>query len=462
MPCHPFDFEINPLVFSTTEFTRIFDEKRRLQRWLDFEAALATAQAELRMIPADAAREIKSKAKIEHLDIEALKDGYKKSRNSLIPLIDALKDACSPETGQYVHFGATTQDVIDTCQILELRESLSLMYRDMKRIETICVDLASKNMDAPIIARTHGQQALPTTLGMKTAIWAAETRRHIERFKEVAKRLNVGQFGGAAGTLASLGDKARVVAEATLKHLGLILPSIPWHNSRDTIAEVAGLCAICCSTLEKIANEIYQLQKSEIRELEEPPPPGNAPASSAMPHKSNPVLCQRVQAIGGHVRHLSQVVMEAMVHEHERDPRRLWSEWLAMPQVCIYTGAALHYMITVLSGLRINKERMLKNLGLQGDLAVSEALVMTLSSIMGRMDAMAKVRNLVKMVQDTGASLKDFILADPDVGPLIAGKDLSFLDHPEIYTGCAANMVKDCLEEIRSMRAKDPESLWKP
>ncbi len=462
MPCHPFDYEINPLVFSTREFTRIFDEEKRLQRWLDFEAALAAAQAELGVIPTDAAREINRKARIDQLDINALKEGYKKSRNSLIPLINALKDTCSQMAGQYVHFGATTQDVIDTCQVLELRECLSLIYRDMRGIETICIDLARKKIDTPIMARTHGQQALPSTFGMKVAVWAMETRRHIERLKEIASRLNVGQFGGAAGTLASLGDMARPVAEATLKRLGLALSHIPWHNSRDRIAEAANLCAIYCSTLEKIANEIYQLQKTEIGELEEPTPPGHAPASSAMPHKSNPVLCQRVQAIAGHIRHLSQVVMEAMVHEHERDPRKLWSEWLAMPQVCIYTGAVSHYMITVLSGLRIKEERMLKNLGLQGDLAVSEALVMALADTMGRMDAMAKVRTIVRAAQDTGASLKHMILTDPEIGPLVSGKDLSFLDHPELYTGCAIDMVEDCLNEIQSLRAKDPEPLWKP
>ena len=210
-------------------------------------------------------------------------------------------------------------------------------------------------------ARTHGQQALPTTFGLKVTIWLGEIRRHLERIKQLYQTINCGQLGGAVGTMAAFGPMAEQVVKGTLNRLGLEHDPASWHTSRDKIAELSSVFSMLVMTLAKIANEIFQLQKTEIGELLEPSPTG-ALASSTMAHKQNPVICQRVIALSRHVRALNSTVLESMGHEHERDPRCLWAEWLAIPELSIYTGTCLQYMMDVLAGLIVRSDKMLENL----------------------------------------------------------------------------------------------------
>ena len=458
MPSHPIDFEINPGVFSTPELTQIFDEKARYQRWLDFEAALARVQGEMGVIPQEAAEEIGRKAKLKYLDLEGVHEGYLRSRNSIIPLINGLRKVCEKGYGEYVHYGVTTQDVLDTAEILELRETLTLVYRDLRALEAICLDLARQHRSTPMVARTHGQQALPTTFGLKVVVWLSEIRRHIERLKSIHQSIAFGQLGGAVGTMAALGPGAMETARRTLNLLGLGHSKVAWHNSRDNIGELASVFSILITTLAKMANEIFQLQKTEIGELSEPVPKGTV-ASSTMPHKRNPVICQRVVLLSRHVRYLTGTIVESMAHEHERDARCLWAEWLAVPQLCIYTGAALQYMIDVMSGLQIHLDRMMENLHLQKAVIASEWLLFRLSGIIGKTKSSQKVHELSNKAMDTGISFKDVVVDDPEIGALLTPEDLAYLDHPEKYIGHALEIVDNAVEEIERERELEPERM---
>jgi adenylosuccinate lyase len=457
MVFHPLDFQLQTGFYATPELQAVFDEKRKMNRWLQVEAALARAQAELGIIPAEAAREIGVKADLDHLDLELIKEGYRQSRNSLMPVIKALRVACRDNHSQYVHYGATTQDILDTGQVLELEEFLRILYRDLRTMEKLLIDMSRAHRDTPMIGRTHGQQALPVTFGLKTAVWASEVRRHIERLKSLYPRVTVGQLGGAVGTMAALGPRARETAKRTMELLGLQWRPPAWHTSRDNMAEAACFCAILAGTLEKTANEIFLLSKTEVAELAEAPP--GTMMSSTMPHKRNPVLCQRVAALARQIRSLAGAVLESMAHEHERDPRLLWSEWLAMPQIAIYTGTAAGCLVRVLEGLIVSEGNMRKNLLLHKDMVMSEWLLFRLAPVMGRTRAQEKLHALLRRTGGENIGLRELLAGDPEIGPLLDKEDMDFLDHPERYTGLAAALVDDTLAGITVQRRNDPEVL---
>lgn len=455
MPSHPLDFQLQAGLYATPELLAVFDEKRKLNRWLRVEAALARAQGELGVIPAEAAREIGAKADLDRLDLELIKEGYRQSRDSLMPVIKALRSACGENHGQYVHYGATTQDILDTGLVLELREFLRILYRDLRAAENLLIGISRAHRQTPMIGRTHGQQALPVTFGLKSALWASEVRRHIERLKSLYPRVTVGQLGGAVGTMAALGPWARETAKRTMELLGLRWQPPGWHTCRDNMAETASFCAILAGTLEKTANEVFLLGKTEVGELAEAPP--GTMMSSTMPHKRNPVLCQRVAALAGQIRSLAGVVFESMAHEHERDPRRLWSEWLAMPQIAIYTGTAAAYLVRVLDGLIVSEVNMRKNLLLQKEMVMSEWLLFRLAPAMGRIRAQERLHGLLRGTGEGGAGLREMLAADEEIGPLLDEEDMEFLDHPERYTGLAVDLVDDTLAAIAAARQNDPE-----
>ncbi|NTV14775.1 MAG: adenylosuccinate lyase family protein [Desulfobulbaceae bacterium] len=457
MPSHPFDFEIQSDLFSTPELTAIFAERQRFNRWLQFEAALARAQATMGIITTAAASEITSKANLNLLDTERIRQGYQRSRNSLIPLLQELRRVCTNGYGEFVHHGATTQDVLDTSQILELRDIFRIIYRDLRRLEEVLMALAARHCTTPMIGRTHGQQAIPITFGLKCAIWLGEIRRHIERVKHLMPRLLVGQLSGAVGSFAALGHDGREVAKRTLGELGLQATSLAWHNSRDNLAEASSLMAIITATLEKMANEVFELGKTEIGELKEPAPPGKS--SSTMPHKRNPVICQRVAVLSRQVRALSGTVIEAMIHEHERDGRALWSEWLAIPQISIYTGTALNYILTVFSGLEVVQERMLTNLHQQGDLVLSEWLQFRLEPCIGKKRTQEKLAELMTQVKRNGATLSEGLRNDLELSAILGVEDFAFMEHPERYNGLSESIVNDMLHDLTNQRDQEPKEL---
>lgn len=269
MPVHPFDFQVNPHVFSTPELEALFDEQAVLQRWLDFEAALAAAQGKLGIIPADAATEIQAQAKLEHIDLDSVREGYSKSRNSVVPLLSGLRRACRNGHGEYVHYGATTQDVLDTGQILALQQILKILYRDLLTLEEMCLKLAEEHRATPMVARTHGQQALPTTFGLKVAGWLAEIRRHIQRVKHLQTTVCVGCVWWFVGLILLPG---RMICHDTVVH-AMFRDNIVKHNH----------FSLLCQLSEGFSRFFPPLK---LRELE--------------PIPSHIALVQTLQAVGQH------------------------------------------------------------------------------------------------------------------------------------------------------------------
>lgn len=455
MPVHPIDFELQTDFYSTPELRAVFDEKERIGRWLHFEAALAASQGELGVIPADSAARIVEMASLDKLDLEKIRDGYKTTRNSVMPVLKALRTACGAPHGGYVHHGATTQDVVDTGAMLELKQALAIILRDMQGLEASLMALAEKHRATPMIGRSHGQQAIPITFGMKVAVWLGEISRHIERLEAVSQRALFGQLGGAVGTLAAIADKAPDIKRRTMEKLGLGYSLAAWHTSRDNVAEVCSVMTMATISVAKIADEVFELGRTEFGELREPPGSPTAMSSSTMPHKRNPVLSERVVVISSHVRALLSVVMEAMMHQNERDVRSLWSEWLAVPQIALYTGTAVAYVRQIVDGLEVYPQRMLDNLHIHGDLVASEWLLFRLSDRIGKVKAQETLHQAGQMAAESHQSLVDILRTLPETASVLEDSDVQVAEHPEQYRGWAEKIVDDAILAVRQARNLD-------
>jgi adenylosuccinate lyase len=453
MSAHPIDYGFQANVYSTPEMTALYDETSRIERWLGFEAALAASQAELGIIPQAAADEIARRATLAELDPNLIRAAYGASHNSLIPVLKALRCACQDGCGEYVHYGATTQDAVDTGEVLALKETLSIARRDLRQIEDSLIDLALTYRETPMIGRTHSQQALPITFGAKVAVWLAEVGRHSDRIDSLEDRVLRGQLSGAVGTMAALGEHAQEVKRRTMEKLGLRASPEAWHTARDDIAEACACLAMITSTMGKIANEIVVLGRTELGELREPLVGEVSAGSSTMPHKRNPVLCQRVVVLSAHVRALLSTVMEAMIHENERDPRSLWSEWLALPQMAIYTGAALHSMSLILANVEVYPERMLSNLHLHSQMVASEWLLFRLASHIGKASAQEAVQSFIQQATREGLTLIEVAHRDTKLGTLLNEEDLAVAATPETYIGHATGIVDAVVSSIGQRRS---------
>jgi adenylosuccinate lyase len=453
MPSHPIDFEIQPDSYSTPELRALYEERARIGRWLRFEAALAQAQAEFGVIPKESAARIAERAQYELLNEEALRADYKTTRNNILPALKAFRTSCGTGHGDYVHHGATTQDAIDTGEVLALKEAVAIMLRELRAIEDRLVTLTEEHRNTPMIGRSHGQQAIPITLGLKFAVWLAEVRRHIERLGRLHRTAFFGQLGGAVGTMAALSDHALDIKRRVMEKLELQYSAAAWHTSRDNVAEVCAAMALATVGAAKIANEVFELGRTEIGEMQEPAGKAKAMSSSTMPHKRNPVLCERVVALSAHVRGLLSIVMEATLHANERDARALWAEWLALPQFAIYSGAAVAFTREIVQGLELFPARMLANLRLHGDLVASELLLFRLAGRMGKAEAQKVLHQAGQVAAETNRGLVDVLLADPRLAGILTEEDSSSAKAPERYVGLASAIIDEVLTDVRGARA---------
>ncbi|OZI37930.1 adenylosuccinate lyase [Bordetella genomosp. 10] len=432
--------------FGTSEMRDIFSDETTVQRWLDVESALAKVQEEMGIIPKAAAREIQAKAKVENIDLVELKAEMDRTSHPIVPLLRAMKKACAGDAGEYVHWGATTQDIVDTGTILQIRDALAVVENHMRAVHQNVRDLAKKYRDVTMVGRSHGQQALPITFGFKAAVWAEEMRRNIERVQQMRPRVLVGQFSGAVGTLAALDDNGIEVQERLFKELGLGCPAITWHVSRDAIAELACVLSICANTAGKIAHEIYSLQKTETAELEEPFATGKV-GSSTMPHKRNPPACETVIALARLVRGLVPSAIESVMAEHERDKVVLQMERELIPRLFSMTDAALKKIAAVTAGLSVRTQNMERNLYVQNGLLLSEAVMMKLGETLGRQEAHEIVYRICMDVFEKGGSLKDALMADPEVASRLNEGDIDAMLDPHAYTGKAGVFVDRVVQQ---------------
>lgn len=441
MPACGADSKLFSGIFGEEQMASIFSDENLVQKWLDVEAALAIAESKIGIVPERAASEIKAKAVLQNIDLNELKKGIDVTGHPIVPLIRLLRDACDKEAGRYIHWGATTQDIMDTAVVLQLKDAYALLEKQLRTMDSVMCKLAQKHRDTVMAGRTHGQHALPVTFGFKVSVWIAEIRRHMERLQESKKRVLVGQFAGAAGTLASLYEHAEEVQVLLMKELDLGLTEVTWHNARDSFAEFVCLMAMVSATCGKIANEIVVLQRTEVGEDEENFVSGNTVGSSTMPHKRNPMVSEGLIAAARSIKYIAAQAIEAMDHEHERDMRRWAMEWDYIPRVAVMTSGVLYKITYVLDTLVVKPERMLENLKILKGLINSEAVMLELGKYIGRQDAHDVVYEDSMKVYETGKPFIDVLIEDERLKGKVDRALLEKILEPGYYTGLSGICV---------------------
>jgi 3-carboxy-cis,cis-muconate cycloisomerase len=446
----PLDSTVYGGLFTTPAMRAVFADEARLQRMLDVEAALARVEAKLGLIPLEAAEEITARADVARYDLVSIGQGTELVGYPIVPLVKALARACKGDAGRYVHWGAATQDIIDTALVLQLRDGLDLVAQDLDGIAAALAELARRYRETPMAGRTHAQHALPITFGFKCALWLAPLERHRARLARLREEIAVVQFGGAVGTLASLGADGIRVMEGLAAELRLAVPPIAWHVGRDGLAEVAGFLGLMTGSLGKIATDVALLMQAEVGEVSEPYQEGRG-GSSTMPQKRNPIACEFILACAKNVRQQVGVMLDAMVQDHERATGPWHAEWIALPQAFALTGGALHHARTMLEGLIVDPERMRRNLDATRGMISAEAVMMALAPHVGREQAHHLVAAACQRAVGSGRHLGEELRADPEVGAHLSGERLDQLLDPGNYTGLAAQFVDRVL-------AQDPGS----
>ena len=450
MTSHILDSQFLKDLYGTPEMRAVFDDMHLLQKWLDTEVALAQAEAELGIIPSAASAEITRRAIAEQLDLPRLKQLVDQTVHPIVPVIRILEQACDGDAGEYIHWGATTQDIMDTAMILQGREALAILEERLGKLTLVLSNLARKYRDVPMAGRTHGQQALPVTFGYKIAVWLAEVNRHRERLVQLKPRLLVGEFGGAVGTLASVAEYGLEIQEGMMRRLGLGIPVISWHASRDNLAEFASILSLVAATMGKIAHEVISLQRTEIAEVEEPFNEGKI-GSSTMPHKRNPMLCEAILALARLVIRSTPAATDAMIQEHERDWVGDHIEWAYLPEICIMTDGALHLTKRVMEGLLVYPERMRINLDQTNGLMLSEAVMLALAQKIGRQSAHDVVYECAMRAVEQKLPFRQTLSEHAVVTRHLTGQDIERLLDPIHYTGLAGQFVDRVLQHHTGM-----------
>lgn len=429
--------------FGTPEMRALWNDKARIQRQLDTEAALAKAEGDLGIIPSEAAEKIQAAADVSLYDIEAIAAESARLRHSLMGTINALERQ-SGDAGEFVHFGATTQDIVDTGMMLQLRDAYDIIERDVYLVLELLAKLAKAHQDTVMIGRTHGMHALPTTFGFKVAVWVDEFIRHAERLQESRDRIFVGNMNGAVGTYASFGPKGSEVEATTMEILGLQTPNIGWQSARDRFSEFGNIAALISGTAGKIGNEFYNLMRTDIGEIEEPFSKGEI-GSSTMPHKRNPALFEGLASLTPPVLKSVALLHESMGTEHERDAMHWRQEWVALPEIAIYLSGQLNTLKNVLDGLTVREDRMQANLDRQAGLIMSEKVMFELSDSLGKQTAHAKVYELAMQSFEEGIDFGDVLKADPEIAANHSDTEIDQWLDPSSYTGLAHDKVDQVL-----------------
>ena len=427
-------------LYGTDDMRAVFHDQMLLQKWLDVEVALAQAEAEIGVIPAEAAAEITRKGKAELINTDRMKQMIDQTLHPIVPLIRAFKDICAGGAGEYIHWGATTQDIMDTAVVLQLKDALAIFERRLQALDAVLVGLAERYRDTIMPGRTHGQHALPITFGFKVAIWVDEFRRHGARLRECKPRVLVGQFGGAVGTLAGVSEHGLEIRRRMMERLGLATPIITWHVAHDGFAEFASIAAMIAGTCGKIANEVIALQKSEVMEVEEPFNAGKV-GSSTMPHKRNPMLCEAIVACSRLAFSSARNAFDGLIPDHERDWTFNHMEWAYLPELCTLTDGALALTLRVLSGLQVDPERMRQNLDALHGLMLSEAVMLALGEHIGRQTAHDVVYESAMQAFERRVPFIDVLCADPRVNQHLTRAQIEVLLEPARYTGLAGAQV---------------------
>ena len=445
MPIHPIEYR-----YGSEEMRRIWDRREWLRRMVKVEAALLKALAEAGVVPSEAAEKVWTVVENEAVTLEAVNRWERITDHEVVAVVKALAEV-SGVYGGYIHLGATSNDITDTVLATQLRDSINLIMRRLKDLASVLSELAEKYRDLVCLGRTHGVAALPITLGFKFAVYAAEVVRHIDRLREAKPRICVGKMSGAVGTMASFGEKGFQIQKRVMELMGVEEPLIATQVvPRDGLAEFITLAAMIASTLDKIANEIRNLQRTEIREVEEPFREESQVGSSTMPHKRNPIKCEKVCGLAKVLRSEALAALENVVLEHERDLTNSSCERVIVPEVCLLLDEQLRTLVKVLRGLRVYPENIRRNLDSMRGLIMSEVVMMAMvSKGADRQWAHEVVRRCSMEAWRTGKHLKDVLTANPEVRRYLTAEEVERVMKPENYIGTAREQVDRVVTYIR-------------
>ncbi len=449
MPSTILDSAVFRDIFTTPAMRQVWSDENRVQKYLDFEAALARAQGRLGIIPKNAAAEIVRHCDAGKIDMARLKEATERIGYPVLPVVQQLVKLCKDGLGEWSHWGATTQDITDTATILQIREALAIVEDDLNAIADALAKLARKYRDTPMAGRSNLQQAVPITFGYKMATLLGAFERHKQRLEELRPRVLVGEFGGAAGTLSSLGKDGLKCQAELMKELKLGQPDISWHTVRDRIAEVGCFLGLITGTCGKIAFDVKLLMQTEVEEVYEPFHEGRG-SSSTMPQKRNPISSVYITAQTAMVKQLAAALLEAQVEDHERSTGPWEIEWIALPEIFMLSAGALAQTRFLVEGLQVNEKKMRDNLDITKGLIMSEAVMMGLGAAMGRNRAHDVVYDICRAVVKTGRPLVDLLAADKEIGKHASRKQLEKMVDPANYLGVAGEMV----DRVLKMRKK--------
>ncbi|MGY6555682.1 MAG: class-II fumarase/aspartase family protein [Wenzhouxiangella sp.] len=441
-------------MFSAESMRDVFSDRSCFEAWILVEIALVRAQVRVNIIPPGVDEVLAAIGANNCLNVATMKADFDRVGFPILPFVKQLTQACDEETARWVHYGATTQDVLDTGTVLQIRSALVLVEQDLDVIIGALSAQAQRHRETVMAGRTFQQLAAPITLGYKLAVWLDELLRHRERLEQLKPRILVAQLAGAVGTFATLGDKGPEVLRAFAKELDLGVPAITWHTARDGWAELVNLWALLGATLAKIANEIAILMRSEIGELSEPFETGRG-ASTTLPQKRNPISCEPIIAISHRLREMAGSQMSAMIQEHERGVGQMHIEWMVVPESFILLSGSLKHARFILENLVVDSDAMRRNLDLQGGLIMSEAVMMGLAPLVGKAQAHHLVYAAAGRANDEGLSLREALLADTEVMAHLDEATLNSLLDPANYTGSAGTMVDTVIARAESVLAKD-------
>jgi 3-carboxy-cis,cis-muconate cycloisomerase len=439
MPVNPADSPILGTLYGSDVMRAVFDEAAYFQRMLDVEAALARVQGRMGIIPADAADAIVAAAKLENLRTEDLAASARNVGYPVVGLVNGLSKAAGA-AGGWTHWGATTQDIMDTATVLQVRDGLDLIEAELRAILTALAGQADAHRLTVMAGRTHLQQALPMTFGLKCAIWAMPFISHLDRLRQLRARVQMVEFAGAAGTLASLGNQGIAVMQALAAELGLGAPLAPWHVCRDALAEAVSVLGLISGTLAKIATDIILLAQTEIGEVAEPYVAGRG-QSSTMPQKRNPIASEYILAAARMVHGLVPVMQGAMAQDHERATGPWQAEALVLPQFFVLTHGALLHTRAIAEGMVVDAARMRANLDITHGLIVSEAVMMGLAPVIGRGEAHHVVKHACDVALTENISLADALARDSTVATRLDRAAIENLIDPANYLGSTQGFI---------------------
>lgn len=433
-------------MFGTKEMHQVFSDERTIQLYLDVEAALARSQSKLGIIPEEAGKKITQASKLELIDWEKLEKRTTIVGYPILPLVEQLSSAVKDGYGQYCHWGATTQDIMDTADVLQIREGLELLTSDLNGIADALVKIIKEHIETPMAGRTHLQHALPVSFGYKAATWLSGIDRHIKRLEEIKSRIFNLSFFGAAGTLASLGEENGLNTQIALANeLGLNVPDVSWHSIRDNFCEVTGWLAIVGASLGKIAYDVMLMMQTEIQEVAEPFLHGRG-SSSTMPQKRNPISSEIMLACSKLLREHHSSMLDAMVLDHERATGQWHVEWNAIPNSFIIASSSFKSARFLLEGLEVYPENMKKNIDKTNGLIVAEAVMMALAPHIGRQVAHDIVYDCCRQTIKNNIPFVDSLLADKNISKIFNENDLLEIVNPSNYLGAAPAMANKLLK----------------